>query len=427
MLILVCDTSNSTCCAGVYEIDGFGNRKELSYRISLEKKTHSDTFMPLVHEVMGEAGISHADLDAYAAVTGPGSFTGIRIGISSVKGMAAVSGKPCIPVSSTFALAKSLDVIDIPDNKKTLILACFDARNSRVFEGGYLLENGKVIQLIDEKACDSVNSVNEIKECCEKNEISRVIVAGSGAASVKNSFGDAPQSFTVEYAIGASILPKGIAGCCEQMLSSSNGCDDEKNKQKLLVCASELSPVYCALSSAQRNRNDETFSVEEMHVKVNKETINNEANCTADNESNNELMIEKVHEITALEAVCLKHPWASDDVKNLLVDDNKVAVGAYATNRTLAGYVGASFVLDEAEIGNVCVLSKYRRRGIASMVLAKLFEKLKSNGVKTVFLEVEDGNEPAIALYEKIGFVRYSTRRGYYGEGRDALLYKIAL
>jgi len=77
MKILACDTSNSTCCAGVYE-DG----KELSYELSLEMKTHSETFMPLVERVLKNANTNCNDLDATAVTVGPGSFTGIRIGIS---------------------------------------------------------------------------------------------------------------------------------------------------------------------------------------------------------------------------------------------------------------------------------------------------------------------------------------------------------
>lgn len=80
MMMLVCDTSNSTCCAGVFE-DG----KRLSGKLNMEPRTHSETFMPLVHEMMAEARITHDKLDCYAAVTGPGSFTGIRIGLAAAK------------------------------------------------------------------------------------------------------------------------------------------------------------------------------------------------------------------------------------------------------------------------------------------------------------------------------------------------------
>ena len=106
MKLLVCDTSNTNCSAGIFE-DG----REICYELSFETKTHSETFMPLVHSVMEKAGIRHEDLDGYAVTVGPGSFTGIRIGLAAVKGMALAADKKCIPVSSTEALARSCEVL----------------------------------------------------------------------------------------------------------------------------------------------------------------------------------------------------------------------------------------------------------------------------------------------------------------------------
>ena len=122
MKILVCDTSNSTCCAGVYE-DG----REIAYKLSFEKRPHSETFMPLVHEVMSEANVTHADLDAYATTVGPGSFTGIRIGAAAVKGMAQAGNKKCVPVSS-------LEAIAFPyRDSENIVCAVMDARCSQVY------------------------------------------------------------------------------------------------------------------------------------------------------------------------------------------------------------------------------------------------------------------------------------------------------
>ena len=116
MKILVCDTSNQNCSAGVYE-DG----REIAYELSFETRTHSETFMPLVHRVMEQAKITHKDLDAYAVTVGPGSFTGIRIGLAAVKGMALAAGKPCISVSSTEALARSCENATATSREETIL------------------------------------------------------------------------------------------------------------------------------------------------------------------------------------------------------------------------------------------------------------------------------------------------------------------
>ena len=206
MKILVCDTSNSTCCAGVYE-DG----REVAYKLSLEKKTHSETFMPLVHEVMEQAGITHAELDAYAVTVGPGSFTGVRIGLAAVKAMALAAGKGCIPVSSTEALARSVDNVTAARKEDTLIVPAFDARNNRVF--AQAMEDDTAKTLVAETAYDADDLVKKILQIPELiyGARSQILVVGDGADTMKAAFERAGAHVNVYYARGAAILPKGIA------------------------------------------------------------------------------------------------------------------------------------------------------------------------------------------------------------------------
>ena len=206
MKILVCDTSNSTCCAGVYE-DG----REVAYKLSLEKKTHSETFMPLVHEVMEQAGITHAELDAYAVTVGPGSFTGVRIGLAAVKAMALAAGKGCIPVSSTEALARSIDNVTAARKEDTLIVPAFDARNNRVF--AQAMEDDTAKTLVAENAYDADDLVKKILQIPELiyGARTQILVVGDGADTMKAAFERAGAHVNVYYARGAAILPKGIA------------------------------------------------------------------------------------------------------------------------------------------------------------------------------------------------------------------------
>jgi tRNA threonylcarbamoyladenosine biosynthesis protein TsaB len=206
MKILVCDTSNSTCCAGVYE-DG----REVAYKLSLEKKTHSETFMPLVHEVMEQAGITHAELDAYAVTVGPGSFTGVRIGLAAVKAMALAAGKGCIPVSSTESLVRSVDNVTAARKEDSLIVPAFDARNNRVF--AQAMEDDTAKTLVAENAYDADDLVKKILQIPELiyGARSQILVVGDGADTMKAAFERAGAHVNVYYARGAAILPKGIA------------------------------------------------------------------------------------------------------------------------------------------------------------------------------------------------------------------------
>ena len=127
--------------------------------------------------------------------------------------------------------------------------------------------------------------------------------------------------------------------------------------------------------------------------------------------------------ILALEQECMPHPWDIKDIAALTEDDKKIAIAA-EEDGVLIGYVGASFIFDEAEIGNICVTSSRRRQGVAGVLFERLYKELQSKGVKTIFLEVERSNTGAIALYERQGFTMYNERKDYYGAGRDALLYR---
>ena len=231
MKILVCDTSNSTCCAGVYE-DG----RAVAYKLSLEKKTHSETFMPLVHEVMEQAGITHAELDAYAVTVGPGSFTGVRIGLAAVKAMALAAGKGCIPVSSTEALARSVDNVTAARKEDTLIVPAFDARNNRVF--AQAMEDDTAKTLVAEDAYDADDLVKKILQIPEiiYGARSQILVVGDGADTMKAAFERAGAHVNVYYARGAAILPKGIAAA-----AYAKG-------EAAVVSGRDIEASYCAAS-----------------------------------------------------------------------------------------------------------------------------------------------------------------------------------
>ena len=135
---------------------------------------------------------------------------------------------------------------------------------------------------------------------------------------------------------------------------------------------------------------------------------------------------EDIEAIMALEKTGIAHPWTFDSIEGLINDHDKAGLKACLEDGTLIGYIGAAYVLDEAEIGNLCVLPEYRGKGAGRKLLSSMIDLLKGKGCNTVYLEVEDTNVPAISLYEKFGFVKYNQRKDYYGPGRDALMYKLA-
>ena len=133
--------------------------------------------------------------------------------------------------------------------------------------------------------------------------------------------------------------------------------------------------------------------------------------------------IEDLEGIMALEKDSLEHPWSKEDVRVMLTSNRYNAIVCVDVDR-IVGYAGASYVIDEAEIGNICVNSEYRRQGIGSRIWRELEANLRCKNVKTVFLEVEESNASARAMYEKLGFVSYNVRQDYYGHKKSAVLMK---
>lgn len=89
----------------------------------------------------------------------------------------------------------------------------------------------------------------------------------------------------------------------------------------------------------------------------------------------------------------------------------------------IVGYALGRVVADESELLKICVLRCYRKRGIAEKMLSELLEKMREKGAAACFLEVRSRNEPAISLYEKLGFEKIATRRNYYPDD-DAVVMK---
>lgn len=91
-------------------------------------------------------------------------------------------------------------------------------------------------------------------------------------------------------------------------------------------------------------------------------------------------------------------------------------------NEQTMGFITLTMGVDDADIESVYVFSKYRKLGVAVGLIEKCFERLKGK-VKKIFLEVRKGNIPAINLYKKCGFSQISTRKKYYEDGEDALVF----
>ena len=122
--------------------------------------------------------------------------------------------------------------------------------------------------------------------------------------------------------------------------------------------------------------------------------------------------------IAALHAASFHHGWSDGEIERMLLDRGTVAHRA-VVGRTLAGFILSRLASGEAEILSVAVSSARRGRGLARALLNLHLRRLAGLGARAVFLEVEEGNEPARRLYARAGFREVGRRPGYYQQGRD--------
>lgn len=190
MKILSVDSSSVTASVAITE-----NGNILAENFINNGLTHSQTLMPMVEKTIGESGISVKDIDMFAITYGPGSFTGVRIGIASIKGMADALDKKCIAVSTLEALAQPLK------NDDVIACAVMDARCNQVYTAlfckGERLCNDKAI-LIDELG-------EELKEYDKK-----IVFIGDGSVLCYDKLNEIIQNCDVadekiRYVHGSSI------------------------------------------------------------------------------------------------------------------------------------------------------------------------------------------------------------------------------
>ena len=127
-------------------------------------------------------------------------------------------------------------------------------------------------------------------------------------------------------------------------------------------------------------------------------------------------------QIAELERLCFSSPWSLNAIESELSNPLSLWLVAVDGDEVI-GYVGSQTVMDEADMMNIAVKPVFRRAGVAERLVNVLINSLYSNGVHSLTLEVRASNDPAIALYEKLGFVLVGRRPGYYRNPReDALI-----
>jgi len=155
MRILAVDTATTSCSVAIVD------KTSLLSEFTIDREeTHSKHLMDMIKAVLRMAGINFSDLDGFAVTRGPGSFTGLRIGISTIKGLSVASEKPVVGVSSLEALALQVSY------SRDLICPILDARKGEVYFSRYKFLNGHLKKQTKERVAPPDKAVDDLNESC---------------------------------------------------------------------------------------------------------------------------------------------------------------------------------------------------------------------------------------------------------------------
>lgn len=228
MKILAVDTSATAASVAVAEENKLIG--EFSINTAL---THSQTLIPMIDELLNNTGLSVNDINAVAVNAGPGSFTGVRIGVAAVKGIAFPKNLPCVSVSTLESMAYNMLGNDC------IVCSVMDARCSQVYNALFRVKGCTVTRMTDDRALSLTDLKLELQNIREK-----VVLVGDGAVLCNEFLGSELENIMLAPFNNRIQTASSVAYAAFEKIN---------NGETLTV--DELMPVYLRLPQAQRELN----------------------------------------------------------------------------------------------------------------------------------------------------------------------------
>ena len=378
MKILALDSSGLVASVALAEDDNLIAEYTIQY-----KKTHSQTLLPMLEEIKDMVELDLSTVDAIAVTAGPGSFTGLRIGSATAKGLAFAMEKPIVPVPTLDGLAYQMYGTD------AIVCPIMDARRNQVYTGIYGFADGKdgydMCVIKEQCAC----AFDEIAE--ELNRIGRkVVFVGDGIPVFRERMAEVMQ---VPYTLAPAHRNRQSAACIAALGSVYYA-------QGKIVSGAEHVPEYLRLSQAERERAQEPNNIIYRRMRP-----------------------EDVPFISKLEEETFSMPWSADSFLEMISKDDARYYVAEMDGKLLGG-CGLLMIAGEGNITNVVIAPEARNQGVGTEMLKHLMEEGNREGITAYTLEVRVSNAAAIHVYEKLGFVSEGIRPGFYEKPtEDAMIF----
>lgn len=377
MKIAALDSSGLVASVAVLEDDVLVAEYTVNY-----KKTHSQTLLPMLEEIRRMVELDLGSLDAIAVCAGPGSFTGLRIGAATAKGLGLALGIPLIPVPTMDGLAYNLYGTD------KLVCPMMDARRNQVYTGIYEYtapgsqEEFYTLKKLMEQCAISVEELANRVNAFDRE----IIFLGDGVPVYRKQLGDllqVPFSFAPAHMNRQRACTVGALGMI-------------LFRQGIFESAMEHKPEYLRVSQAERERN-ETIVIRKMEE-------------------------QDLEAVSKLEEETFSMPWSIQDFREMV--NHPDALYLVAVDRgMLCAICGVRNISGDGEITNVAVKEEYRGSGLGQKLLKELIRQGSAMGITAFTLEVRKSNQAAIHVYEKLGFVSVGVRPNFYDEpNEDAVI-----
>ncbi len=448
MVILTIDTTGAEASVSI-----INDKREIHAELSADMMSHLQLLMPMISRVIEKAGVRKTEITHIAVTVGPGSFTGIRIGMTTAKTLAQAWNIPLIPLSSLAVFSL------MTGNDGDLVCPMIDARHGHVFSGIFrgLISGENNLSadpkepriLLEEEARDVRTFVRKAAKLgLGDKEAERICFCADGAERYRDlivqeltaaGIGEIYTDIRMEArggergkAAGAGRDPEGKISPSSVIFSGeTRGLSYAEAAAEMAfgmasadktVSCYDIHPVYLRKSEAERKLEAKELGKKKKKAEE-KEVI---FEMPPENETITYRRAEKedAGRMARLDALCFSHEWSEAAfLGEFGAGDRNFYVIAENGEKETVGFAGISSILDEGEIHRVAVHPLYRGRGIAGVMMERILSEAEERGVTTQLLEVRESNRTAIALYKNQGFRVTGRREGYYAEsGENALL-----
>lgn len=422
-LIVAIDTSTDmlACAAAWWTPEVFFDDRPsraaievLASRDHLCRRQANVELVRTVREVLDEAGVGVSDVGGFLVGRGPGSFTGVRIGISTAKGLARGANVPLMGASTLDACAWTA----WKAGTRGLLGVAADAMRGEVYPALYALDDEGPHRMFERERV--VKAAVAVEEWAARADADELQLTGDGLVRYGKLFEEAglmgrALSRDLWWPTGEGVL---LAAACPEGLAAAGSTDP-----------AAVLPVYTRLSDAEENERRRLGLAE---------SVNTGVTGVADELAGRHLQVRPMaaadaEAMAALERECFEgaghEPWSANLFLAELSEGAAAARSWWVAhdNGELIGFAGGMVVDKDVEILDVAVSPAHRREGIARKLLAHVSYDAQMLGCTSASLEVEADNEPARALYANLGFEQVGCRRGYYGVGRDAYVMRAPL